>query len=515
VNIQAKLKLAAVIPVLLACLILLGWTFTLQILNEAAEEEAGVSEIVKAVFELNVLAHEYAQYPAERPRIQWNWRSNSLQDRLSNLNSETHDPRAARIVQRLKQTSSYASGLFETLAERAVEGQNNPGGAGADRGTQQVVSQLLVNSQQMVQAATVLADLAKSRRIAITRRAGTMMILYVLVLAAAMTYLVLRLRGDLSDSISRLKGGVEQIAAGQLDSRVEVRGRDEFALISRSLNDMAAKLHASRIELEEELRKRTAAQTQLRKLNETLEERVVVRTAIAEQRAVQLRLLASELTLAEQRERRRIAQLLHDNLGQLLVAAKMKASVIWSRTTPQLKDQVQQLEGLLVEAINSSRKLMVDLSPPVLYSLGLEAAVAEHIDQIARTHQLHVHLEADEDSDQYPEDLRVLLFQSIRELLFNVVKHADTDEARVTIVRDEAQVTVTIEDTGIGFDPAVTVHGPRDHFGLFSIRERLEFVGGMLSIQSSPGHGTRVIMTVPFAPPVLHQESATLEQRAP
>jgi signal transduction histidine kinase len=500
VNIQARLKLGAFIPVFLACLILIGWLFTLRTLNEAAEQEAGVSEIVKAVFELNVLAYEYAKNPAERPRVQWNWRSKSLQDMLANLAPGEHDPKAASVAWRLRETSSYASGLFQTLAERAVEGRKETPAksSSAEIGTQDVVSQLLANSQQMVQAATLLADRASERRITVTRRASTMMIVYVLLLAAAMVVLGLQLSRYFAESVSRLQAGLEQIAAGHLDSRVDVKGHNEFAIISRSFNAMASTLHASKIELEEELRKRTAAQAQLRRLNETLEERVAVRSAIAEQRAVQLRLLASELTLAEQRERRRIAQLLHDNLGQLLVAAKMKTTALGSRVSPRLKDQTQQLEELLVQAINSTRTLMVDLSPPILYGLGLEPAVSEHIDQLQRNHQIRVNLEADDEEDHYPEDIRVLLFQAIRELLFNVVKHADVDEARVEIRRSEDLLTVTVKDSGVGFDPSVMVQGPRDHFGLFSIRERLEFVGGLLLIESSPGHGTSVRMSVPL-----------------
>ena len=501
-KIQTRLKIGAFVPILFGCLILIAWFFTLRTLDAAALQEQRAGEIVKAVFELNILAFEYAQHPGERPHFQWDRRSASLESMLGEMSRVQYDQATDRTIRRLSEASEYTASLFDSLSEtppdeRSAEEVLKSQSKGLTG--QRIMSHLLAQSQQMVQDARQLTDSASARRVEVNRRASTLMVAFVLILAVAVTLLAFRLSRDFDASLLRLRSGLNTIASGELTRRIEVTGNNEFASLSSSFNDMASKLHESRRQLEDELQARATAQEQLRTLNDTLEEKVTVRTALAEQRAVQLRFLASELTLAEQRERRRIAEVVHDHLGQLLVAAKMKASSLAMNTEDSLKEQAQQLEVLLTRAIGSSRKLMVDLSPPILYSLGLEAAVAEHVEQLGRSGQLSVRLKADEEPDQYPEDLRVLLFQAIRELLFNVVKHADTDEAEVQITRMQRCLQVTVKDEGVGFVPASLAQGPVDHFGLFSIRERLELMGGSLEIDSAPGRGTRITMLAPIA----------------
>ncbi len=500
-KIQTRLKTGAFIPVLLGCLILTAWFLTLRTLDDAALQEQRAGEIVNGVFELNILAFEYAQHPGERPHLQWDLRSASLQRMLGEMAEGGHDRATDRTIRRLTEASEYTTTLFDDLSKTGLDEPVAEGVAGRSSkraANQRIMNHLLGMSQQMVHDARQLTDSAGTWRLEASRRASTLMIAFVLILAIAATLPAFQLSREFNASLLGLRSGLDTLASGELTRRIEVTGNNEFAGISRSFNEMASKLHESRRQLEEELKARAAAQEELRTLNETLEEKVVVRTAIAEQRAEQLRVLASELTLAEQKERRRIAEVLHDHLGQLLVAAKMKASSMAMNTTGSLQEQAQQLEALLARAIGSSRKLMVDLSPPILYSLGLEAAIAEHVEQLARSGQLRVRLQANEESDHYPEDLRVLLFQAVRELLFNVVKHADTDEAEVEISRVANCLQVIVKDRGVGFVPASLAQGPQDHFGLFSIRERLELMGGSLVIDSSPSRGTCVTMIAPI-----------------
>ena len=176
----------------------------------------------------------------------------------------------------------------------------------------------------------------------------------------------------------------------------------------------------------------------------------------------------------------------------------MRASILASQAPDKVSHYARELESILNQAINSSRSLMVDLSPPILFSLGLEAAIAEHIDQLNRRGPLKVRLLADQGTDDYPEDLRLLLYQGARELLFNVIRHADTDRAWVEITNRNECLSVSVEDDGVGFDPTALNAGPHDHFGLFGIRERAELLGGRLDIQSAPGRGTRVTISVPL-----------------
>ncbi|MHB8901145.1 MAG: MASE3 domain-containing protein [Thermoguttaceae bacterium] len=238
----------------------------------------------------------------------------------------------------------------------------------------------------------------------------------------------------------------------------------------------------------------------LREMNETLEQRVAERTLVAEQRAGQLRALASELTLTEQRERRRLAQVLHDHLQQLLVAAKLKTGILKKRLADQdQRDRLQRVDELLDESISVSRSLTVELSPPVLYDAGFLAAVDWLARQMKDKHGFTVHIEAETDIEPATEDLRIFLFDAVRELLFNVVKHGGTSEAALQVLSaNDDDLQIVVQDRGVGMAPQGNESPVRESgFGLFSIRERLELAGGRLEIDSSVNQGTRIVLTVP------------------
>jgi PAS domain S-box-containing protein len=244
------------------------------------------------------------------------------------------------------------------------------------------------------------------------------------------------------------------------------------------------------------------AELALKKANATLEKKVEERTIELTQRAAQLRALAGELTLAEQRERSRLANILHDHLQQLLVAAKFRLTILSRGGDDIVKQATKEVEELIDESIVSSRSLTAELSPPILYEAGLNEGLQWLARRMAGTQGLFVDLELN-DSESLPEDLRILLFQSIRELLFNVVKHAHTRSAVVNMRRVDSSLQVTVSDQGVGFDPtAMPAAGEGGRgFGLFGIRERLELMGGTLEIQSNPGQGSQFVLSVPVARP--------------
>ncbi len=237
----------------------------------------------------------------------------------------------------------------------------------------------------------------------------------------------------------------------------------------------------------------------LRQANAELEARVQERTAELIQRAAQLRALAGELTLAEQREKRRLARVLHDHLQQLLVGAKFRLTVLSRGSDDVMKQAIQEIEGLLDESIASSRSLTAELSPPILHEAGLIAGLEWLVRRMADTQGLFIDLNA-EQIDSLPDDLTILVFESVRELLFNVVKHAQARSACVSVRRIHESLQLTVSDQGSGFDP---MNLPRvgeagGGFGLFGIRERLQLFGGTMEIQSAPGQGTRLIISVPI-----------------
>lgn len=240
----------------------------------------------------------------------------------------------------------------------------------------------------------------------------------------------------------------------------------------------------------------------LKSWNEELEARVAERTAVAEQRASQLRMLAAELTQAEQRERRRLAKILHDHLQQLLVAARMRLSVL-HRHAPNEKvaTTLQQIHELLDQCLVESRSLTVELSPPVLYEAGLTAGLQWLARQMEEKHHLQVEVDSESTAEPTCEAKRVFLFQAIRELLLNIVKHAQTDRARVELrPLDHDWLRLVVTDSGRGFDPArLEDRRESSGFGLFSIRERLEVLGGRMNLDTAPGQGTRTVIEVPRA----------------
>ena len=226
----------------------------------------------------------------------------------------------------------------------------------------------------------------------------------------------------------------------------------------------------------------------------------------AEKRAreyqAQLKSLTSQLTLAEESERHRIATELHASIGQSLASTKLELDALRHRVSPKDPDEaLKEVSDSIGKAIDDMRSLTFDLSFPILYELGFEAAVATWLaDQIEEKHHIATEFEDDEQPKPLDEDVCVLLFRTVRELLFNVVRHAKAKKVKVSISRVGRQIQVGVEDDGIGFDPEKTAATAvrKGGCGLFSIRERLEQFGGQLEIESAPGQGCRVTVTAPL-----------------
>ncbi|MFW6364912.1 MAG: PAS domain-containing protein [Spirochaetota bacterium] len=233
-----------------------------------------------------------------------------------------------------------------------------------------------------------------------------------------------------------------------------------------------------------------------------LEKLVDKRTKELIGRARQLSRLTSQLTLTEQRERRRLSVVLHDHLQQILVAARMNLQAAVNTLKLSGNDHLKRVASLISEAVAESRNLSVELSPPVLHESGLLAGLRWLAGWMETKHGLSVHLTLQEDADPDREDVSILVFESVRELLFNVVKHSGTMEASLSAIQTDKQtITISVEDNGSGFDVKSLEEPDSDDgstFGLFSIRERLTILGGSMECQSSPGKGSRFTLTVPL-----------------
>ena len=215
----------------------------------------------------------------------------------------------------------------------------------------------------------------------------------------------------------------------------------------------------------------------------------------------QLRSLASELSLVEESTRRKIAQNLHDQIGQSLAIAKMKLGVLKKASLPgEITESIEDIYSLIVQSTQDTRSLIVELRPPVLYELGFEAAIEWLIGQITQQHGITIDFEYNQHQKKLDNQISIFLFQAVRELLMNVVKHAGTRNSKVSIKKDDDYITVNILDNGAGFDPSLgnSYEQKTPGFGLFSIKERLTYLGGNFDIQSKPGQGTSVTLTAPI-----------------
>ena len=236
-------------------------------------------------------------------------------------------------------------------------------------------------------------------------------------------------------------------------------------------------------------------------LNRELEKKVAERTAVAEVRLNQLKTLNFELIRAEQRERRRLAELLHDNLQQLLVGCQFNISFLRKgRYDKKQSDILDRTSGILKDAIGLSRTLAFELCPPVLYQGGLPAALEWLKDQKKTLHNFNVHLDIDPNIPRLPIDIETFFFQCAKELLLNAVKHSKTTEADIALQFSEDKLTLCVSDKGTGCDPVTLQDSPKikKGFGLFNIKNRIETMAGSFEARSTR-KGFTVTLTLPVS----------------
>ena len=217
----------------------------------------------------------------------------------------------------------------------------------------------------------------------------------------------------------------------------------------------------------------------------------------------QLRDLASEISLTEERERKRIAIELHDQITQNLILFKINLGKLRGEDLPaELSKPLDEIYKHLDRTIDDMRSLTFDLASPTLYELGLEAAVRECLsEEVQQKHGIKTEFEDDARPKPLDDDVCALLYRAVRELLINVVKHAQAKHVKVSISRDDDNVKICVGDDGIGFEPSLNNSGYGHRvggFGLFSIRERLSCFGGTVEIDSERGRGTRITLIMPI-----------------
>lgn len=215
-----------------------------------------------------------------------------------------------------------------------------------------------------------------------------------------------------------------------------------------------------------------------------------------------LRVLASELTLTEQRERKRLATDLHDYLAQLMVIGHLKVGQARPKALSDatLVMLIDEINDIFSKSLSYTRTLMAELSPPVLQDLGFFAALQWMSEQLSKQFLITVDLRLPPEHVIVSENQGLFLYRAVREIVLNVVKHAQTSQVTIAItVEPNDALRIQITDQGRGFDPiAVDNTTPGGHFGLASIRERIEAMGGWFRVESAHGRGTTLALVLPL-----------------
>ncbi len=230
----------------------------------------------------------------------------------------------------------------------------------------------------------------------------------------------------------------------------------------------------------------------------------IIATDISEriQAEAKIRSLASKITLVEQEERHRISQVLHDDLQQRLFAIKAQLSFLddiaeKDQVSAATYSELEQIQALLSETIAITRNLSIDLNPVVLHGEGLAEAMTWLAFRMKEQYGLQIDLEAQHSFNQLDHPMRMMLFQSIRELLFNVVKHAGILEAKVSLEQKDGRGCITVSDQGKGFDAEAVMQDVKIAHGLLIVQDRLDLLGCNIEVNSKPGEGTHIVINLP------------------
>lgn len=296
-------------------------------------------------------------------------------------------------------------------------------------------------------------------------------------------------------------GAEDYLVKGQADGQTVVRAIKysiERKAVEKSLHLSQQELRSINTVLELRVKDRTS---QLENMVAVLQKEITKRKEIEKQfmeHQEKLRFLSSEIMFVEERERRQVATQLHDSIGQLLAFSKKELGVLVLNAPESIKPSLIEVWGMIKEAVEQTRTLTFDLSPASLYTLGLPAAIEELGEDFAKRGIFKFKFKSDNKEIQIPEQIKVLLYRSVRELMTNIIKHSQAKNVAITLKGSYNGLRIDVRDDGFGFNLKEINAQGKAGFGLFSIRERLEAIGGKFKIKSIKGKGTTVTLSVPL-----------------
>jgi len=257
----------------------------------------------------------------------------------------------------------------------------------------------------------------------------------------------------------------------------------------------------ARLERDKQEKERKRAEEALEKVKAELEMKVNERTEELQTLNKRLRSMARQLSLTQERERRRIATLLHDSVNQELAFCAMKLQTLIQQTSPTRSEEpLHEIYNVIQGTIKEMRSLTFQLSPPILYEMGLDAALEELTQTFRQDYDLKCVFYTDGESKSMDKDVSVLLYGLVLELLTNVVKHAKAKRVVVESSRIGDELRITVSDDGVGLDSEIISGRKRSKgFGLFSIRELVNDIGGRMEAETTT-RGSRIALTIPVGP---------------
>jgi signal transduction histidine kinase len=305
--------------------------------------------------------------------------------------------------------------------------------------------------------------------------------------------------GILADAISAVRLGAWDYVTKPIDD-MNVLGHIVDKALERA--QLIRENRAYHQHLEGEIKKRTAdLEASNDKLLQEINEHIQAEKRITEYQD-QLRALVSQLTISEELERKRLASKLHDGIGQSLIMMKMKAdSRLSDQIDKELRDYLMETQQSLIDIINDAQSITSNLGSPILQKLGFKAAIDEWLkSEIENKHHIRTTVEDTGFPNALNSETMTLLFRAVRELAINVVKHAKAKSLDVLLQTREDQLHICVADDGVGFKQSAEADskGSKGGYGLFSIKERINYMGGRVDIESLPGEGTKVTLIVPM-----------------
>jgi signal transduction histidine kinase len=518
-KISSKLLFAVFVPLLVTVVVGVALIFSYRTLETVQDKGDKVRLIRNSITELNQLVFSYIIYREERPKQQYRAEYEKMTALLASL--RFHNPDQQQLLNEILVSSQFLKDAFGRL----VANTEHLDPAGMDKMIKyaegRLVGQLLIRSRNADSIASTLrslvdADIRKTRK-------RTIIFVYLVMglMIIPVTIVLIQMRKRITTALIKLRNGSEIISSGNLNYVLTGEANDEIGDLTQAFNRMTANLKevtSSRTDLEREIVKRKRAEEKTQELLAALEVRVQERTAELAQRneeltieiaerlkmeqaltesKEQLRILASKILSAQENERKRIASEVHDVLGSSLSAIKFKAEEALlhfpKNEILNISKPLEALVPLIKDTIEEARRIQADLRPPLLDDLGIVVTLSWFCRRFETIYSgIEVEQAVTIREEEVPDHLKIVLFRIIQEAMNNIVKHAKAESVYLGLQKVGGVIELCIKDNGNGFDPASLSSREisKKGLGLSSMKERIEFSGGIFTINSVKGKGT-------------------------